>query len=108
MTRIIDSLAEIAADYDALFCDLWGCLHNGIRAFPEAVAALRGFRAGGGRVVLLTNAPRPWLSTRRAARCWPKSWASNLGKRPRSSMLRSATEGRRAPSLPSHACLDGQ
>ena len=60
MTRIIDSLAEIAADYDALFCDLWGCVHNGIAAFPEAVAALKGFRAGGGRVVLLTNAPRPW------------------------------------------------
>ncbi len=60
MTRIIESLADIAADYDALFCDLWGCVHNGIAAMPEAVAALKGFRAGGGRVVLLTNAPRPW------------------------------------------------
>lgn len=60
MTRIILSLSDIAADYDALFCDLWGCLHNGIRAFPEAIAALKGFRAGGGKVVLLTNAPRPW------------------------------------------------
>jgi HAD superfamily hydrolase (TIGR01459 family) len=60
MTRIIESLADIAADYDALFCDLWGCVHNGIAAFPEAVAALKGFRAGGGQVVLLTNAPRPW------------------------------------------------
>src|SRR6056297_1737538 len=60
MTRIIESLADIAADYDALFCDLWGCLHNGISAFPDAVAALKGFRAGGGKVVLLTNAPRPW------------------------------------------------
>jgi HAD superfamily hydrolase (TIGR01459 family) len=60
MTRIIDSLADIAADYDALFCDLWGCVHNGIAALPDAVAALKGFRAGGGQVVLLTNAPRPW------------------------------------------------
>lgn len=60
MTRIIESLAEIAGDYDALFCDLWGCVHNGLAAFPEAVAVLKGFRAGGGRVVLLTNAPRPW------------------------------------------------
>lgn len=59
MTRIIESLADIAADYDALFCDLWGCLHNGIAPFPEAVAALKGFRAGGGKVILLTNAPRP-------------------------------------------------
>ena len=59
MTRILDSLAEIAPKYDALFCDLWGCLHNGQAAFPEAVCALRAFRADGGTVVLLTNAPRP-------------------------------------------------
>ena len=59
MARIVAGLAEISADYDALFCDLWGCLHDGIRAFPEAVAALQAFRAGGGKVVLLTNAPRP-------------------------------------------------
>jgi HAD superfamily hydrolase (TIGR01459 family) len=59
MTRIIDSLAEIAGDYDALFCDLWGCVHDGIRPFPAAVAALQAFRARGGAVVLLTNAPRP-------------------------------------------------
>lgn len=60
MTQIIDSLAGISADYDVLFCDLWGCLHNGVAAYPAAVAALRDFRAKGGRVVLLTNAPRPW------------------------------------------------
>jgi HAD superfamily hydrolase (TIGR01459 family) len=60
MTRIIESLADIAGDYDALFCDLWGCVHNGLAAYPDAVAVLKGFRAGGGKVVLLTNAPRPW------------------------------------------------
>ncbi len=59
MVRIIESLAEISTDYDAVFCDLWGCLHNGITAFPEAVEALRAFRADHGKVVLLTNAPRP-------------------------------------------------
>ncbi|MFC2970093.1 TIGR01459 family HAD-type hydrolase [Acidimangrovimonas pyrenivorans] len=59
MTRILQSLAEIGPAYDALFCDLWGCLHNGQAAFPEAVAALQAFRSGGGKVVLLTNAPRP-------------------------------------------------
>jgi len=59
MTRIISSLSDISAQYDALLCDLWGCLHNGIRAFPDAVAALQGYRATGGKVVLLTNAPRP-------------------------------------------------
>lgn len=58
MTRIIVSLAEISDRYDALFVDLWGCVHNGVAAFPDAVAALRTYRAGGGTVVLLTNSPR--------------------------------------------------
>ena len=59
MAQILDKLAEVSAQYDALFCDLWGCLHNGKAAFPQAVAALQSFRADGGTVVLLTNAPRP-------------------------------------------------
>lgn len=59
MTEIIRSLADLTGRYDAVFCDLWGCLHNGQAAFPAAVAALQGFRGTGGKVVLLTNAPRP-------------------------------------------------
>jgi HAD superfamily hydrolase (TIGR01459 family) len=57
--QVIARLADIAPRYGAVFCDLWGCLHNGVAAFPAAVAALQAFRARGGRVVLLTNAPRP-------------------------------------------------
>ena len=50
MTEIIGSLDEIDPGYSALFCDLWGCLHDGVRAFPEAVAALERFRgAAAGR-----------------------------------------------------------
>lgn len=59
MTQITASLSDISTRYDAVFCDLWGCLHNGKTPFPAAVAALLAFRAKGGRVVLLTNAPRP-------------------------------------------------
>ncbi|MFD1911692.1 TIGR01459 family HAD-type hydrolase [Halodurantibacterium flavum] len=59
MTRIIRALAEISDSYDALFCDLWGCVHNGHAAYPAAVAALQAFRAKGGTVILMTNAPRP-------------------------------------------------
>jgi HAD superfamily hydrolase (TIGR01459 family) len=65
MTRILESLAEIAEDYDALYCDLWGCFHDGIRPYPAAVEALRAFRRRGGAVVLLTNAPRPSSAVRR-------------------------------------------
>ena len=59
MTSVITALAEISGRYDAVYCDLWGCLHNGRAPFPEAVAALGAYRAAGGTVVLLTNAPRP-------------------------------------------------
>jgi len=59
MTQIISSLAELAGRYDAVFCDLWGCLHDGVRPFPAAVAALQAYRAQGGIVILVTNAPRP-------------------------------------------------
>ncbi len=58
MTQIITALADISDRYDALYVDLWGCLHNGVIAFPEAVAALQEYRKTGGTVVLLTNAPR--------------------------------------------------
>ena len=59
MTRIVEHLSEISDTYDALFVDLWGCVHNGIEAFPAAVDALRAYRERGGKVVLVTNAPRP-------------------------------------------------
>ena len=59
MTQIIANFAEISDRYDAAFVDLWGCMHNGLTAFPAAVAAMQGFRARGGKVVLVTNAPRP-------------------------------------------------
>ena len=59
MTRIITALSEISANYDALFVDLWGCLHNGITAFPSAVKAMQEYRASGGLVVLVTNSPKP-------------------------------------------------
>lgn len=62
MTQIIASLSEVSARYDAVFCDLWGCLHNGKAPFPAAVAALQDFRSKGGKVILLTNAPRPKTS----------------------------------------------
>lgn len=59
MTQIIATLAQVSARYDAAFVDLWGCVHNGVRAHPEAVAALQAFRGAGKPVVLVTNAPRP-------------------------------------------------
>ena len=56
---ILGGLGEIAGEYDALFCDVWGVLHDGRSASVPAVEALRRFRAARGPVVLLSNAPRP-------------------------------------------------
>lgn len=58
MTQIISALSDISDTYDAMFVDLWGCVHDGIKAMPDAVAALQAYRQRGGAVVLLTNAPR--------------------------------------------------
>ena len=55
----ISGLSELSGSYDAVLSDVWGVIHNGVSAFPEAVEALRAFRRAGGRAVLITNAPRP-------------------------------------------------
>ena len=52
-------LAELAPLYRHLLCDVWGVVHDGVSAFPAAGEALARFRQGGGRVLLITNAPRP-------------------------------------------------
>jgi len=56
---LTDHFATLAGGYDAVLSDVWGVIHNGIAAFPEASDALTRFRATGGAVVLISNAPRP-------------------------------------------------
>ena len=57
--QLLEHLSDIAPDYDALVCDVWGVLHNGHTSFAPACAALKTFRDSHGRVILLSNAPRP-------------------------------------------------
>jgi HAD superfamily hydrolase (TIGR01459 family) len=45
--------------YLVWLCDVWGVVHNGVEANPQACDALERHRARGGIVVLITNAPRP-------------------------------------------------
>lgn len=59
MPRLIAGLAEVADRYDVVLSDVWGVVHNGASAFAGASDALRRFRAKGGAVVLITNAPAP-------------------------------------------------
>lgn len=56
---LLTNFRELAAQHDALICDVWGVLHNGRTAYLEAADALRRFRQSHGPVILLTNAPRP-------------------------------------------------
>lgn len=56
---LISGLSDLADNYDALLCDVWGVLHNGQVAYPGVADALLRFRAKGGTVLLLSNAPRP-------------------------------------------------
>jgi HAD superfamily hydrolase (TIGR01459 family) len=52
-------LADLASSYRGLLCDVWGVLHDGVAAYPRAGEALMQYRRQGGRVILITNAPRP-------------------------------------------------
>ncbi len=61
MPEIIERFAPLAAVYDVLLCDVWGVVHNGVTAFAPACEALMRFRAEGGTVILITNAPRPGM-----------------------------------------------
>jgi HAD superfamily hydrolase (TIGR01459 family) len=56
---LLPHFSALAPDYDVLLCDVWGVVHNGIAAFPDACDALMRARARGAVVVMITNAPRP-------------------------------------------------
>ena len=59
VTRLVRGLADLASGYDVILSDVWGVVHNGLVTFEKAIEALGRFRAGGGKVVLMTNPPNP-------------------------------------------------
>ncbi|MDO9062013.1 MAG: TIGR01459 family HAD-type hydrolase, partial [Bradyrhizobium sp.] len=63
-----ERLRDLVAGVDVVLSDIWGVVHNGLEAFPEACAALHSFRSRGGTVILITNAPRPADSVQRQLR----------------------------------------
>jgi HAD superfamily hydrolase (TIGR01459 family) len=65
IVRQISGLSEISDRYDAILCDIWGVVHNGVAAFAPASKALVSYRRRGGAVVLISNAPRPSPPVRR-------------------------------------------
>lgn len=59
---ILTSIADLASSREAWLTDIWGVMHNGVEPFETACQACARFRASGGTVLLLSNAPRPAAS----------------------------------------------
>src|ERR1700753_937479 len=66
--RFAENLRDLVKGVDVLLSDIWGVVHNGLVAFPEACEALHTYRSRGGTVILITNAPRPADSVQRQLR----------------------------------------
>ena len=57
--QLIPGLSALAGRFDALLCDVWGVIHDGVERFPSACEALVRWNAEVSPVVLISNAPRP-------------------------------------------------
>jgi len=57
--RIVNGIGEAGGTARAWICDIWGVIHNGVTVYPRAVDACLAFRRAGGRIILVSNAPRP-------------------------------------------------
>jgi HAD superfamily hydrolase (TIGR01459 family) len=59
-TALLNSGFKACAErYKVIFSDVWGVVHNGLVPHPAAGEALTAFRAQGGVVIMISNAPRP-------------------------------------------------
>lgn len=76
MPRAIDTLAEIAAGYEAIVLDQWGVLHDGSCAYPGSIAALAALGAAGTRLAVLSNSGR--RAAANAARLERMGFAADL------------------------------
>ena len=66
--RFVERLRDLVEGVEVVLSDIWGVVHNGLEAFPEACEALHTYRRRGGTVILITNAPRPAASVQRQLR----------------------------------------
>src|SRR5437764_15447527 len=66
--RFVEQLRDLVDGKEVVLSDIWGVVHNGIEAFPEACEALHTYRKNSGTVILITNAPRPADSVQRQLR----------------------------------------
>jgi HAD superfamily hydrolase (TIGR01459 family) len=56
---LLEDASPLSARFPVWFCDVWGVVHDGVRADAAACDALMRHRENGGIVVFITNSPRP-------------------------------------------------
>jgi len=56
--KFINSIKEIANNYDYFIFDVWGVIHDGSKAYEGAVEAVSFLRSMGKKICFLSNAPR--------------------------------------------------
>jgi len=66
--HFVERLRDLVDGVEVVLSDIWGVVHNGLEAFPDACEALQAYRSSGGTVILITNAPRPADSVQRQLR----------------------------------------
>lgn len=76
LTTFPDGLAALAGRYDGFLLDQWGVLHDGVRPYTGAEAALEMLRGHGKRVIILSNSGR--LGTENAAQLAKFGFARDL------------------------------
>lgn len=56
--KFLSGLSEIISEYDVFIVDLWGVMHDGIDAYPDAMHCMSELRKRNKTVVFLSNAAR--------------------------------------------------
>ena len=55
----LNRLSEIYNSYDTFIIDLWGVMHDGIKAYSKAIETVDNLKKNNKKIVFLSNAPRP-------------------------------------------------
>ena len=55
----LNRLSEIYNSYDTFIIDLWGVMHDGIKAYSKALETVDNLKKNKKKIVFLSNAPRP-------------------------------------------------
>lgn len=101
----IRGISSLSSAFRLVLCDLWGVVHDGRQANPEAVDCLRHFIDAGITVYLVSNAPRPSSTVVRQLQGFGIDDDCYNGVVTSGDMTRAAISGDLRIELPGAACL---